>query len=272
MTWGHRKVLAAILDRVAEQGDQSEATFLFEEVENWPNGVLQALMAAKLICQAPPVDVITCLGCEERCRRPITMVTSADQDHHRAMTSCHQFADRGPFSHDLKHLMRWTSRRELVARFVRRSSNLQINDRDDRWRRIRFNTLSIEGVQRPFSLEFNGTPTAIIGSSSLSLLELLEWRDGGIRIDLEALGFAAVRSEDLQSGNKRTQPSTATRDDNKKMNERRNRRVQKSLDALAPFHPKLNKDALAKLLQKSGGGEGMTASRIARVTRMPKKK
>ena len=119
MTWRHRKVLAAILDRVAEEGDQSEATFLFEEVESWPNGVLEALTTQKIICQAPAVDVITCRGCEERCRRPITMVASADQCQHLAMTSCHLFADRGPFEHDLKHLMRWTSSRELVTRFVR---------------------------------------------------------------------------------------------------------------------------------------------------------
>jgi hypothetical protein len=168
--------------------------------------------------------------------------------------------------------MRWTSNSELVARFVRCSSNLQIKDRDDRWRRIRFNTLSIEGVRRSFSLEFNGTPMAVIGSSSLPLLDLLEWREGDISVDPEALGVAAVRSKDLQSGNKRTQPSTATRDDNKKMNELRNRRVQKAMDTLAPLHPNLNKEGLSKLVIKSGRGEGMTWARIARVTRMPKKK
>ncbi len=272
MTWGQRKILAAILDRVAEEGDQSEATFLFEEVESWPNGVLKALITAKLIFQAPPVDVITCRGCEERCRRPITMVASADHSKNLAMTSCHLFADRGPFEYDSKLLMRWTSSRELVVRFVCRSSNLQIKDRDDRWRRTRFNTLAIEGVRRAFSLEFNVTPTAIIGSSRLPLLDLLELREGGIRIDREALGFAAVRSEDLQSGTKRTQPSTATREDNKKMNELRNRHVQKSMDALAPLHPNLNKEGLSKLVAKSGRGEGMTWARIARITRMPKKK
>lgn len=272
MTCRHREILAAILDRVAEGGDQMEATFLFEEVNEWPRRALDKLVTAELVREAQPADTITCRGCEERCRRPVTMVASAYQSQPLALTWCHLFSDRGPFEYDSNHLMRWTSSRKLVALFIHRSSKLKIKDRDDRWRRIRFKDLSIEGMRRAFSIEFTDAPVAVIGSSRLPLLELLEWHEGGIRFDQEALGFAAVRSEDLQSGNKRMQASTATRDDNKKMNELRNRRVQKTMDALVPLHAKLNKDALAKLLQKTGGGEGMTASRIARVTRMPKKK
>ena len=271
MTWRHRNVLAAILDRIAEAGDQVEAEFPSEEVESWPSDALILLNSAKLLREAQPDDAITCRGCEERCRRTVTLFTAADNGSQVAVTSCHLFSDKGPFEHDTRKLRRWSSSREMVTRFVRRSVSLQILDRDDRWRRVRFNTLSIGGARRAFSLEFNGTSKAKIGSTELDLIELFEWDDAGIKMDLGALALASRQSEDGQSGNKRTQPSTTLREDNKLMKELRNRRVQRAMDEFAPLHPNLNKESLAKLIVKAGRGQGMTWSSIARVTRMPEK-
>jgi hypothetical protein len=99
---------------------------------------------------------------------------------------------------------------------------------------------------------------------------LIEWADEEIKLDRGEVEIAAAAT-DKQSGNKRVQSSTTIRDDHRMLTEIRNRNLQRAIEQSAREHPKLNKHQLAKLIERSGRFEGMTASRIARVTRMPKK-
>ena len=112
----------------------------------------------------------------------------------------------------------------------------------------------------------------LIGSSPIPLIELLEWNETGLVLNNEALAHCATEAEDLQSGNKRVQSSTLVRDDNKLFTKLKVGRVQRRLEALAGQHPNLNKEQLAKKLAKAGMGEGMSAERIERVTRVPARK
>ena len=77
MSAGKRKLLAKILDRVAEPGEQTNAVFLFDEVLRWPPNAITGLGAAKLLKEIMPADAITCYECDERCRRPVTLIEGA---------------------------------------------------------------------------------------------------------------------------------------------------------------------------------------------------
>ena len=70
MTVRHSQVLKALLCRVAELGEQHEAFFLFDEVERWPIGAVDQLIAAGLLKVGTRAEAVRCLGCEERCYRP----------------------------------------------------------------------------------------------------------------------------------------------------------------------------------------------------------
>jgi hypothetical protein len=269
MTIRHRQTLKALLDRVAEPSNRQEKIFHFDEIALWPIGAVDQLISAGLLETTTRVEMVVCLGCEERCYRPVTLIGAAGS---HAYSTCHLFSDRGPFQHPLDRLDRWSSSRQLVAEFVASSFRLKIRDFDPRWRRIKFGVLRIEGIGlRQISLEFNGTTELLLGSMRVPLIEFIEWSDKAIRFDRAEVEIAAAAATDKQSGNKRVQSSTTIRDDHRTLTEIRNRNLQRAMEKAAGEHPKLNKHQLAKIIERSGRFEEMTASRIARVTRMPKK-
>ena len=71
MTRQRHSVLANVLDRVSEPGENYESVFTSEEVACWPDGALEGLIRSGLLQETTPTETITCIGCEERCRRPV---------------------------------------------------------------------------------------------------------------------------------------------------------------------------------------------------------
>ena len=272
MTPGHRKTLTSILNRVAEPGAQRDAIFLFEEVCGWPDGTIAPLIGAGLLEDAEPSDTITCRGCEERCLQPVAFLDASDGRQQVAISECHLFATMGPFEHPADTLRRWKCHREMIARFVGRQLGLRLKDRDERWRRVRYATLQVGDIHRAVSLDFSGTLQLLVGGSAIPLIEVMDWEETGISLDKDAVNAIAAQSNDLHSGNKRTQPSTSVQDDNKLWTQIRNRRLQQRLEKLAGEHPKRSKEVLVKRIEKSGEFPGMNWQTIARITRMPQKK
>ena len=270
MTPKSRSVLAALLGRVAERSGQPDAVFSADETRWWPKCAITALTDARLIRGIPLADSITCLGCEERCRRQIMLWSPEVGGDERATWTCHLHVGYGPFDDTIDGLRRWGSNRQMVAKFIGRELGLPIRDHDASWRRIRFAALAMRGAIRAFSIEFDGRAYAKVGSASIPLIEMLDWEDS-VTIDRAALEACFDASEDTLSGSKRTQLSTTVREDAKHNTVLRNRRVQRRLDALALKHPTFSKERLAQILVKSGMGEEMSSGRIARVTRMSKK-
>lgn len=271
MTLRHRKMLAKILDRIAEPSDDVHAAFTFEEVRLWPTGAVETLVAGRFLKEGMRVDDITCHGCERRCLRPVMLIEAGADRASTFISTCHLRADMGPFEHLAERLMRWTCSREGVARFIGRNWRVQIQDYDNRWRRVRFGTVQLAGVRRLLSIEFKGTAIAKIGSLPIPLIELLEWNEAKINVSLETLGHYASQGDDALSGSKRVQPSTTIRDDNKQLTLLKTRRLQGRLDTLVREHPKLTKEQLVRKLVKADMGEGSTVPRIMRITRMPQK-
>ena len=128
-----RDLLAKILDRVAEPGEQLDAVFLSDEVQFWPPDAIMALGAAKLLKAVLPANAITCRGCQERCRRPVTLIEAENERPEFLVSTCHLKTDFGPFEHSTERLKRWASSRETMAKFVSRSIGLSItaHGRDD---------------------------------------------------------------------------------------------------------------------------------------------
>lgn len=270
MTPRYRSVLVALLGRVAEPGGGTEAVFMASEVCQWPQGAAEALKAARLLRELPSSVSVTCLACEERCLRPVVSVINVGRSPQRVTWTCHLYNHLGPFDEPVEILRRMSSSREMVANYLGRALKLEVRKHDANWRRISFATLKINGSSRAFQIEFDGDTLVKVGSSSIHLIELLEW-DEAISIDWAALTACFNASEDTKSGGKRVQPSTTVREDAKLATQLRNRRIQRRIEALAVQHPRLSKEQLAHKLVKSGEGEGMSASLIARVTRKPKK-
>ena len=127
------------------------------------------------------------------------------------------------------------------------------------------------GFSRAISLECNDEVLFKAGAASIPLIDLFEWLGPKIALDRDALAELMAASDDQVAGNKRVQSSTAVRVAGKNSIIKRDRRLQARIEELAREHPTLNKERLAGKLARTRDGEGLTAGRIARVTRMPKK-
>ena len=265
------QILGMLLMRVAEAGDK-EAVFLFDEVRAWPSDAVPSLMDAKLLREVRPSQSVVCRGCEKRCLRPVDVVQLNGERPPVYVSTCNEFPDMGPFEHPPSELKRWSTSRELIARFVSRAIALSIRSHDENWRRVVFQTWNFQGVKRALSIEFEKEARIKVGGSIHPLIEVLAWDQTGISVDHDGLSIVAALSDDQHSGVKRVQSSTALRDANKVLTRTRNSRLQQSMEQMAKAHPNLNKDQLAHRIARIGEWRKLSPGTIARVTRMSEKK
>jgi hypothetical protein len=272
VTAGWRRPLQIILARVADVELLGEAEFGNAEVARWPRHMVAALAEAGLIAPMPPADAIICMHCEERCLRPVLTATAEGRSGWYLYSTCDLKSGMGPFERSSAELQRWTGNRRRVAEFFGRALGLEIKGCDENWRNIRYRTFRVETSRYALRLEFRGTAMVLVGSVSVPLLDALDWEEERISVDRDALVAAAGRSDEMQAGGTSYQPSTIVREDRRAATVLRDRRLQRSMNVLAREHPTLNKEQLAKKLVQSKQNEGITASRILRVTRRRAKK
>ena len=271
MDQDYRRALEQLFARISEPGAQARAEITAEDVERWPHDAIQVLVSSGILRRSNSATAIVCYGCEERCLRQIVVLPAQADEPRRATWTCDLFADKGPFICATEALQRWSTSRSALAKFLGRSLGLEIRRSDRQAKRVAYDPIRIEGERRSLSIEFGAAPLICVGSSRAPLLDVLEWTEAGITIDREVLALCINSSPEYLSGGKRYQPSTAVRDDKKISTEIRYRALQRQLERLAKKHPRLSKEQLAAKVASSTVGKGMTASTIARVTRMPKK-
>jgi len=267
----HRRALETLFARTSEPGAQARTVIGADEIARWPSDALQVLVEAGILKAWRPAATIICHGCEERCLRQVFILPTEAAEPERTGWTCDLFSDKGPFVCTTDALQRWSMSRNALAKFIGRLLGLEIKSSDREARRVRYDPIRIGCELRSLSVEFADSAVVLIGSSRIPLLDLLEWTEAGIAVDREALQVCINSSGANKSSNKSYQPSVAVRDDKKLSTEVRNRSLQREVDRLAKEHPRLSKEQLAAKAASSTVGKGMTASRIARVTRKPKK-
>lgn len=270
MTARRRRVLRSLLDRLSEPGHAQSTIFSADEVARWPTGSVNDLIRVQLFKELPLADAITCKGCEERCRREVTITKSVTGGVEDAIWHCHLREDLGPFRQRTEALKRWQSSRRAFAHFVAIQLRAEPKNWDEGWRRTRYETLRSGTVLRALSLEFSDTASLKVGNMSIPLIDLIDWSSAGVSLDRALLFSHVEASEDVLSGSKRVQPSTTIRDENKTLTSIRDARLQRRFDELAGTHPTLKKDQLSKKIAKSREFGDLSASRISRIVRKEK--
>ncbi len=242
------------------------------DIEFWPESAVDDLKSAKLIKSAPEGDTVVCRGCEERCLRPILLLSRGYDSASCRVSTCDLDASLGPFFHSSHACARWQSSREMIVHFVTRGCSLTLADCDVDLRRIRFKTAEIKNTRRTVSLEFSPHPVLRIGSSDIKLEQLIAWGDKSIAIDVESFWDFFLKSEDSRSGDRPYQSSRTLQAANKLRTELRDQRMQKCFEKLARRYPKLNKERLAVELRRDGEFSGVSLGRVLRIVRMPKRR
>jgi hypothetical protein len=113
------ELLGGLLGRLQSFGRNS-LLFGFDEVRDWPDGALPALIKAGLVAPTEPANTLICNGCEEACPMPVHIVPGS---HARAFISCDKRDDTSRVPVALEQLQQWQMSDAAVARALLAASD-----------------------------------------------------------------------------------------------------------------------------------------------------
>ncbi|MEA3278357.1 MAG: hypothetical protein U9Q81_24300 [Pseudomonadota bacterium] len=91
-----------------------------DEVRDWPDGALVALMKVGLVAPTEPAETLICDGCEEGCPMPVHIVPGSRA---RAFISCDKRDDTARVPVALERLQQWQMSEAAVARALLAASD-----------------------------------------------------------------------------------------------------------------------------------------------------
>lgn len=185
----HIAPLQIVLDRLG-CADPAKGTFFFwDEVKDWPAGVLDLLVTSGLLQQAQPRDTIECDGCEENCINMRVEVYPAQEDKPgRAFITCDKRDDMGRVRVDFRRMEQWQTTGGLIAAALARLLGLprtatQATD-GNQWN---IGTLKGKKHNSPVKLLAGDGLTLALAGHAVPLVEVLTIEENALALDKDVL-------------------------------------------------------------------------------------
>ena len=112
--------LHVILERVGYAEPAKGAFFPWDEVNGWPSGALDVLVASGLLQPAQPMAAIECDGCEENCTMFVTVYPAHEDNAGRAFITCDKRDDMGRVRVEFRRMKQWQATGGLIAAVLAR--------------------------------------------------------------------------------------------------------------------------------------------------------
>lgn len=181
----HINPLRIVLERLGCADPEKGAFFFWDEVKDWPSGVLDVLMTSGLLQQAQPRDTIECDGCEENCiNKPVVVYPAQEDKPGRAFIVCDEPNDMGRIRVSFDRMGQWRCSVDAVCGFIAASLGLRRNDQQSGSAGL-WNIGIATGDKRSqlLCLQANDVLALVAGNNSVPLAELIEYHDGVYSLD-----------------------------------------------------------------------------------------
>lgn len=185
----HINPLQIVLDRLGCADSAKGAFFFWDEVKDWPAGVLDLLVTSGLLQQAQQRDTIECDGCEENCINMRVEVYPAQEDKPgRAFITCDKRDDMGRVRVDFRRMEQWQTTGGLIAAALARLLGLprtatQATD-GKQWN---VGTLKGSVHRSPVTLLAGDGLTLALAGHAVPLVEVLTIEKNNLTIDKDEL-------------------------------------------------------------------------------------
>ena len=181
---GRINPLQIVLQRVGRADPVVGAFFFWDEVKDWPAGILDILITSRLLQPAQPMDIIECDGCEEKCIMPVTVYPAGGDKPGRAFITCDKHEDMGRIKVSFDRMRRWRCSIGAVRSFIAAILGLRLSDK----RTSTSNLLEIgiaTGNKRSqmLCLQTDGELSLTAGNSQIPLAELIVYQEGSYSLD-----------------------------------------------------------------------------------------
>lgn len=104
--------------------DNGNLLLAYDEVQQWPAGILEDLINLKLVRKSHDAQTVICPGCEEQCYEPVHTF----RDQNRAFIVCTQRDDTNRVKIDLKQLQQWQMSIESTYQILSYQTGLSVAD------------------------------------------------------------------------------------------------------------------------------------------------
>lgn len=156
----------------------------WSDAQRWPKGALEVFQKAVLIKPTAPAQSVECHGCEDNCFMPVHVFPSEHGRPARAFVACDQRDDMGRVRISEDQLKQWKTTGMQAARWLSEAIGTRgILEEDSKTGRIRLGALRDGGRAGDVFLAFGEKTELCISGKSLSLTDVVCFRDGEIEVD-----------------------------------------------------------------------------------------
>jgi len=190
--------LQIVLERSSCADPATGAFFFWDEVQDWPSGALELLVAGGLLQPSQPMATIECDGCEERCMMPVVVYPVQDDKPGRAFIVCDKPVDLGRIKVNFDRMRQWQTTGELIAAMLARLLGLSLPaSRAADGKQWHIGTLKGKKHHSPVTLlAVDGLMLALAGHT-VPLIEVLAIEGNALALDKTTL----IRLADKPTGN-----------------------------------------------------------------------
>jgi hypothetical protein len=180
----HIDPLQIVLQRVGRADPAKGAFFFWDEVKDWPAGILDILVAHGLLQPAQPMDIIECDGCEEKCIMPVAVYPTKGDKPGRAFITCDKHEDMGRIKVSFERMKQWRCSIDAVRSFIAAILGLRLNDN-----RISTGNLFEIGIatgnkrSQMLCLQADGELSLTAGNSQIPLAALIVFQGDSYSLD-----------------------------------------------------------------------------------------
>ncbi len=264
----HIKPLQIILERLGCTDLAKNAFFSWDEIKDWSPGVLNELVASKLLQPAQPVSVVECDGCEENCIMPVTVYPAQEDKPGKAFITCDKCYDIGRVPVDFRRMEQWQSNINAVCKFIADSLGLHRSTKA-----AASNSLCEIGIAAGYKrrqmlcLQANGVLHLVAGSNKMPLSELIEHDDKGYRLD-----EIAIRNlvDTATTADNRYTPSNVRREARKLDTQAMYESWRKEYRALKKQHPNKSDSWYSRKIAKMDIANGRSDETIRKNMKLQK--
>lgn len=179
------------------------------DLKSWPGDAVEAMKAQQLLNPAKPAATAICPGCEEQCVMPIQTITH-DSGAIQSFALCDRRDDTNRVLIDQERRQQWACSITAIKQFIVESLQLRPSQTkgDNPWL-IPLGMIKGNQYRQMLCLNTRTEVKLVVGAHDIPLADVIEFKSGRFRIDVEYLTDLADRSDPAYE---RYTPSNARRE------------------------------------------------------------
>lgn len=201
--------LRIVLERLGCADPAKGAFFFWDEVKDWPSGVLDVLVTSGLLQSAQPMTTIECDGCEENCDMRVEVYPTQEDKPGRAFIVCDKPVDMGRVRVDFRRMEQWHTTGGLISAALVKLLGLSqscIQGADGRQWYI--GTLKGKKLRSMVTLQAGDNLTLYLAGHTAPLVDMLTIEKNSLALDKAAL----IRLVDNPAGDSKAEAPEARRE------------------------------------------------------------